>query len=49
MGCNCGSRSSSSKALWQVTASDGSKHTYSTEVEASAAAARMGGTYRKIA
>lgn len=50
MGCNCGSnsRNGSTKALFQVTDQSGSKHTYSTEVEAAAAAQRMGGTYRRI-
>lgn len=49
MGCNCGSnKSGSTKSLFQVTDSQGNKHTYSTEVEAAAAAVRMGGTYRRI-
>lgn len=50
MACACGtsSKNGSTKALFQVTGTDGKKHTYSTEVEAAAAAQRLGGTYRRI-
>lgn len=47
MGCNCGSKSASTKKLWVVTTPSGEKKTYSTEVEAVASAKRVGGTYKQ--
>lgn len=46
MACACGANKSAS-ATYVVTKPDGSKTSYSSEVEASAAAQRTGGTYRK--
>lgn len=45
MGCACNGGSSATKS-YVVTKPDGSKVTYKTEIEASAAAQRFGGTYR---
>lgn len=50
MACACGNKggANATKRLFQVTDKDGGKHTYSTEVEAAAAAVRLGGTYRQL-
>jgi len=45
--CNCGSKGTTAKPLWEVTTASGEKKTYSTEPEAAGAAKRTGGTYRK--
>lgn len=45
MACNCGNSGSSAPSSYTVTKPDGSKVTYRTEVEAVAAARRVGGTY----
>lgn len=46
MGCACGTKKEAA-ATYTVTKPDGSKASYSSEVEAAAAAKRSGGTYRK--
>lgn len=46
MGCNCGANKSSKPTSWVVTSPDGTTKSYRTEVEAVAAAKRVGGTYR---
>lgn len=45
MACNCGSKKAAPKSF-TVTAQNGDRKTYSTEVEAAAAAKRLNGTYR---
>lgn len=45
MGCNCGSNNSSAPKSWTVRNPDGTSKAYRTEVEAIAAAKRVGGTY----
>lgn len=47
MGCNCGNKNGTARSTYEVTTPSGEKKVYSTEVEASAAARRLGGTYRK--
>lgn len=48
MACACGNKNGSkASATWVVTAPGGAKTSYSSEVEAAGAAARVGGTYRK--
>lgn len=47
MACACSTGGSKGTATWTVTAPGGAKTSYSTEVEAAGAAARLGGTYRK--
>lgn len=47
MACACGTKNGKAPASWVVTAPNGQKTTYSSEVEAAGAAARVGGTYRK--
>lgn len=44
MGCNCGGR----KTTHQVVAPDGTVRQYSSEVEAKAAADKVGGEYQAI-
>ena len=46
MACNCGANKSA-PAVWVVTAPNGSKKSFSSEVEAAGEAARVGGSYRK--
>jgi hypothetical protein len=46
MACACGANKKAA-ATYTVTSPDGSKKSYSSEVEAAAAAKRSGGTYRK--
>lgn len=47
MGCSCnGGSGGSAKATWVVTA-NGQNTSYSSEIEARAAAQRLGGTFRK--
>lgn len=46
MPCACGANKAPA-ATYVVTKPDGSKTSYSSEVEAAAAAARAGGTYRR--
>lgn len=47
MGCNCGTKSgSTAPKSYVVTSPDGTKKTYRTDVEAIAAAKRVGGTWR---
>lgn len=46
MACACGTKKEGS-ATYTVTKPDGSKQSYTSEVEAAAAAKRTGGTYRK--
>lgn len=47
MGCNCSKNDSQPKAVtYTVTAPNGQKSSYRTEVEAAAAARRVGGTYK---
>lgn len=45
MACNCGSKKAAAKTF-TVTLPGGDRKTYSTEVEAAAAAKRLNGTYR---
>lgn len=47
MACACGKGANGAPAVWVVTAPGGAKTSYSSEVEAAGAAARVGGTYRK--
>lgn len=47
MACNCGGAKKAGASTFTVTASDGTKSSYSTQVEAAAAAARLGGSYKK--
>lgn len=42
MACAC------TNGKWVVTTEDGTKHEYRTQMEASAAARRLGGTYQKL-
>jgi hypothetical protein len=46
MACACGKGTSSPRQTYVVTAPDGKRTSYSTEVEAKAAALRVGGTWR---
>lgn len=46
MGCNCGSKKYSPSQTYVHTAPDGTKKTYKTQIEATAAAQRQGGTVR---
>lgn len=46
MACACGANKGPS-ATYVVTKPDGQKTSYSSEIEAAAAAKRVGGTYRK--
>jgi hypothetical protein len=46
MACACGKTASGKKATYVVTAPNGTKTSYSTELEAKAAAQRTGGTWR---
>jgi hypothetical protein len=46
MACACGANKAKA-ATYVVTKPDGSKTSYSSEVEAAAAAKRVGGMYRK--
>lgn len=47
MGCSCGSNATASKPKsYIVTAPDGTKKAYATDIEAIAAAKRVGGTWR---
>jgi hypothetical protein len=46
MGCSC-QKPKASTASYVVTAPDGKKKTYATETEATAAARRVGGTWKK--
>lgn len=47
MACSCQSKKKGVAQIWVVTAPDGEKKSYASEVEAAGAAARVGGTYRK--
>lgn len=48
MGCACNSgKKTATASTYVVTAADGSRKTYRTEVEAIAAAKRTGGTWKK--
>lgn len=47
MACSCNANKNGAPATWVVTAPNGAKSSYSSEVEAAGAAARLGGTYRK--
>jgi hypothetical protein len=47
MACACGKNKTTSNQTFVVTKPDGSRSTFKTEVEAAAAAKRVGGTYRK--
>ena len=46
MGCGCGTKKNGVSKTYVHTAPSGERKTYKTEVEASAAAKRVGGTYR---
>lgn len=48
-GCNCGKNAAARAAsvTYVHTAPDGTRKTYKSEVEAAAAAQRLGGTYRQ--
>lgn len=46
MPCNCGSKKPQSTTTYVHTSPTGERKTYKTEVEAAAAAKRLGGTYR---
>jgi hypothetical protein len=46
MACACGKTSTGAKITYIVTAPNGAKTSYSTELEAKAAAMRLGGTWR---
>ena len=47
MACACGGqKKNGAQQTFRVTSPDGSTKTYSTEIEAAAAAARVGGTWR---
>jgi len=46
MACACGANKGPA-ATYVVTKPSGDKQTYSSEIEAAAAAKRVGGTYRK--
>jgi hypothetical protein len=46
MGCNCGTKRAA-KETFKVTYADGSTKTVNSEIEAKAAVARKGGTYKK--
>lgn len=47
MGCNCGAnKGTSTPKSYVVTAPDGTKTSYRTDIEAIAAAKRVGGTWR---
>lgn len=47
MACNCGKKNGAAPSSYVVTSPDGSKKSYRTEVEAIAAAKRVGGSYRQ--
>lgn len=46
MGCACGKGPATVKKTYVVTAPDGSKKSYASEVEATSAARRTGGTWK---
>ena len=46
MACACNNKSNGQKRVYVVTSPDGSTKSYSTELEAKAAAKRSGGTWR---
>ena len=46
MACSCGKTATAAKKTYTVTAPDGSKKSYSSEVEATSAARRVGGTWK---
>lgn len=46
MACACGKNKTLTNKTYVHTSPDGTKKTYRTEVEASAATKRLGGTYR---
>jgi len=46
MGCNCGSKRAA-KVTFKVTHADGTTKTVNSEIEAKAAVARKGGTYKQ--
>lgn len=48
MGCNCGTNKSTTPKGYVVTDPQGGTKSYRTEVEAIAAAKRVGGTYRPL-
>lgn len=47
MACACGKGTGTARSSYVVTAPSGAKTTYNTEVEAKAAALRVGGTWRR--
>jgi hypothetical protein len=47
MACACGKNKTTTNSTFVVTKPTGERTTYKTEVEAAAAAKRVGGTYRK--
>ena len=46
MGCNCGTKRAG-KETFKVTHADGTTKTVNSEIEAKAAVARKGGSYKK--
>lgn len=46
MGCNCGANKNAPAPTYVVTSPNGERKSYKTEVEAVAAAKRVGGTYK---
>lgn len=44
--CGCGSSTTQTQKTYVHTSPEGERKTYSSEVEAAAAASRVGGTYR---
>lgn len=46
MACNCGSNKTTAPKSYTVTAPDGTKTSYRTDIEAIAAAKRVGGTWK---
>lgn len=46
MGCNCGSKRGGVKKNFVHTAPDGTRKTYSSEMDARMAASRLGGTVK---
>jgi VCBS repeat-containing protein len=46
MGCNCGTKRAA-KETFKVTHADGTTKTVNSEIEAKAAIARKGGSYKK--
>ena len=49
MGCgSCGTKKATNPTKYEVTFADGSKKTVNSEIEASAAVARRGGSYRPV-